>query len=102
MLAASASLGLFTGALSSVSADAEHRKDVIAMGEYLKKQLEDLGVEVRMADVGKQVIEGVELPLPPVILGRFGSDPKKKTVQLYAHYDVQPVCPYLSRMKGAF
>ncbi|KDQ12420.1 hypothetical protein BOTBODRAFT_34393 [Botryobasidium botryosum FD-172 SS1] len=77
-------------AIPSVSADAEHRKDVIAMGKYLQKQLQDLGVEVRMADVGRQVVDGQDLPLPPVILGKFGSDPKKKTVQLYAHYDVQP------------
>lgn len=30
------------------------------------------------------------MDLPPVLLGRYGSDPKKKTVLVYGHYDVQP------------
>lgn len=29
----------------------------------------------------------------PVIEGRYGNDPKKRTVLIYAHYDVQPVDP---------
>ena len=33
-------------------------------------------------------MQGVELELPPIILGRYGSDPKKKTVLVYGHYDV--------------
>ncbi len=34
--------------------------------------------------------DGSELPLPPVILGHLGNDPKKKTVCIYGHLDVQP------------
>jgi len=33
-------------------------------------------------------MQGVELELPPIILARYGSDPSKKTVLVYGHYDV--------------
>jgi len=32
----------------------------------------------------------MKVPLPPVILGQLGNDPKKKTVCIYGHLDVQP------------
>ena len=38
--------------------------------------------------LGKHEMQGVELELPPIILGRYGSDPSKKTVLVYGHYDV--------------
>ena len=28
--------------------------------------------------------------MPPVIMGQLGSDPKKKTLLVYGHLDVQP------------
>lgn len=34
--------------------------------------------------------DGSEIPLPPIILGKLGSDPGKKTVCVYGHLDVQP------------
>lgn len=37
-----------------------------------------------------QLPSGEEIPLPPIILGRLGSDPGKKTVCIYGHLDVQP------------
>lgn len=37
-----------------------------------------------------QLASGEEIPLPPIILGRLGSDPGKKTVCIYGHLDVQP------------
>nr|XP_019957478.1 PREDICTED: cytosolic non-specific dipeptidase-like [Paralichthys olivaceus] len=37
-----------------------------------------------------QLPSGEEIPLPPIILGSLGSDPKKKTVCIYGHLDVQP------------
>jgi len=33
---------------------------------------------------------GEQIPLPPIVLGRLGSDPGKKTVCIYGHLDVQP------------
>lgn len=37
-----------------------------------------------------QLPSGDEIPLPPIVLGRLGSDPGKKTVCIYGHLDVQP------------
>lgn len=37
-----------------------------------------------------QLPSSEEIPLPPIILGRLGSDPGKKTVCIYGHLDVQP------------
>ncbi|KAI2587288.1 carnosine dipeptidase 2, partial [Homo sapiens] len=37
-----------------------------------------------------QLPDGSEIPLPPILLGRLGSDPQKKTVCIYGHLDVQP------------
>lgn len=34
--------------------------------------------------------DGKKIELPPVILGKLGKDPKKKTVLVYGHLDVQP------------
>jgi Cys-Gly metallodipeptidase DUG1 len=43
-----------------------------------------------MKNIGKQILDGKEVDLPPVILANYGNDPKKKTVTVYGHYDVQP------------
>ncbi|KAJ2983433.1 hypothetical protein NUW54_g10637 [Trametes sanguinea] len=77
-------------AIPSVSSDATRRPDVLTMGTWLNNQLQSLGVTTKLADVGKHVVDGQELPLPPIILGRIGDDPSKKTVLVYGHYDVQP------------
>lgn len=34
--------------------------------------------------------DGSILDLPPVLFGKLGNDPSKKTVMLYGHLDVQP------------
>lgn len=75
----------------SVSAEAKHRKDVLAMGQYLEKTLQKYGVETRTADLGTQHLEGQTIPLPPALLGRLGNDSAKKTILIYGHFDVQPV-----------
>jgi Cys-Gly metallodipeptidase DUG1 len=62
------------------------------MAAFLKSELESLGVKVTLVELGKQILDGQEVQLPPAILGEFGNDKSKKTVGLYAHYDVQPVC----------
>lgn len=38
----------------------------------------------------KKMHDGSLLDLPPVLFGKLGNDPKKKTVMLYGHLDVQP------------
>ena len=59
------------------------------MSAWLDQQLQDFGVTTKLVDLGEQT--GENLHLPPAILGRIGEDPKKKTVLVYGHYDVQPV-----------
>lgn len=42
-----------------------------------------------MEEIGIQVTKYSVKPAP-VLVGRFGNDPEKKTVLIYAHYDVKP------------
>ncbi|KAK4054442.1 hypothetical protein OIV83_000936 [Microbotryomycetes sp. JL201] len=77
-------------AIPSVSGDAKYRPEVHRMGAWLQGELEKLGVEVRSVPLGKQNLDGQVVDLPPVLLGQLGSDPKKKTILVYGHYDVQP------------
>lgn len=82
----------------SVSGDASYREHVFAMADFLVGELESLGVSVTKVDLGKQVLDGEEIQLPPALLGKLGDDPKKKTILLYAHYDVQPVRVFLLKV----
>ena len=75
-------------AIPSVSADPARRHDVVRMGEWLANELRGLGADVDVRPLGKQA--GSEVDLPPIILGRYGSDKNKKTIMVYGHYDVQP------------
>lgn len=77
-------------AIPSVSGDPAHRKDVFAMADYLASELRSLGASIELRPLGKQTLDGVELDLPPAILGTLGTDPKKKTLLVYGHFDVQP------------
>ncbi|KAH9474594.1 Cys-Gly metallodipeptidase dug1 [Psilocybe cubensis] len=76
--------------IPSISGDPAHRKDVFAMADWLNSQLKQLGVDTKLVDLGRHVMDGEDLPLPPAILGRFGNDSNKKTVLIYGHFDVQP------------
>lgn len=76
-------------AIPSVSADPEMRPQVVRMGNFLVNELQTLGAKVELRELGKQP-DHPELDLPPVILGRYGEDPKKRTILVYGHYDVQP------------
>ena len=79
-------------AIPSVSAEDERRPDVVRMGGFLYDELKRLGAHVEKRPLGKQ--PGKEhLDLPPVIIGRYGEDKKKRTILVYGHYDVQPALP---------
>ncbi|GMG28681.1 unnamed protein product [Ambrosiozyma monospora] len=80
-------------AIPSVSGDESLRPKVVEMAHFLKQELTNLGAQdIQLKPLGKQPppvsTEGLELP--PIVLARFGSDPAKKTVLVYGHYDVQP------------
>ncbi|XP_035672400.1 cytosolic non-specific dipeptidase-like isoform X2 [Branchiostoma floridae] len=78
-------------AIKSVSAWPEVRGEVIRMVKHTAKELEALGATVELCELGMQKHpDGSEIPLPPCILGYLGKDPKKKTVAVYGHLDVQP------------
>uniref|UniRef100_A0A0K0EFW0 M20_dimer domain-containing protein n=1 Tax=Strongyloides stercoralis TaxID=6248 RepID=A0A0K0EFW0_STRER len=77
--------------IPSISAEAEHRKDVFEIIDHTQKELEKLGVECKKIANGKQTLpDGVVLDLPPVLFGTYGKDPSKKTLLVYGHLDVQP------------
>ena len=61
------------------------------MAKFMNDQLQALGVQTRLEDLGTENLDGHELKLPPLVLGKIGEDPKKKTILLYGHFDVQPV-----------
>lgn len=61
------------------------------MTSFLDHELKSVGVETKLVELGEQQLEGKTLKLPPAILGKIGSDTKKKTILIYGHYDVQPV-----------
>nr|XP_002124592.3 cytosolic non-specific dipeptidase-like [Ciona intestinalis] len=79
-------------AIQSVSAWADKRGECIRMMEHTKTEMEKLGCDVKLMDIGTQDIGGESLPLPPIILGCLGKDPDKKTLCVYGHLDVQPAC----------
>jgi acetylornithine deacetylase/succinyl-diaminopimelate desuccinylase-like protein len=67
----------------SISTDSRHIEDVRANAEWLKGQLEDLGLETGLH----------ETPGNPVIVARNEKVEGRPTVLIYGHYDVQPVDP---------
>ncbi|KAG5359976.1 Cys-Gly metallodipeptidase DUG1 [Yarrowia sp. C11] len=77
-------------AIPSVSADAEHRPEVVKMAEWTVDQLKALGAhDIELRELGVQ--EGTEdLQLPPVVLAKYGNDANKKNILIYGHLDVQP------------
>ena len=80
-------------AIQSVSAWPTHRPEVIKMIEWCKSWILKLGGEARLFENPCKVQtldDGSTIPLPPILLGQFGNDPKKKTVCVYGHLDVQP------------
>jgi len=78
-------------AIPSVSAWAENRKDIVRVCEWTAEKLKQLGATIELVDIGEQTMpDGSVIPLPPLVMGHLGNDPKKKTVLIYGHLDVQP------------
>jgi len=80
-------------AVESVSAELERRPQTIEMVHIAEKQLQALGATTELYDnpKGRQTFPGGEVvDFPPIILGRLGTDPAKKTLLIYGHLDVQP------------
>jgi acetylornithine deacetylase/succinyl-diaminopimelate desuccinylase-like protein len=70
--------------MPSVSADSRHRNDVRNAAEFVKSKL---------LAAGADTAELIETKGHPIVFGQKVIDPKKPTVLVYGHYDVQPPDP---------
>lgn len=78
-------------AIQSVSAWPEKRQEIVRMMQWVETRLKELGSTTELVDIGTQTLpDGKVIPLPPALMATLGNDPKKKTVLLYGHLDVQP------------
>ncbi len=67
----------------SVSTQPEHAKDVVACAHWLEALFKKMGLATQIH----------QTPGHPIVLAKTAPDPKKKTVLIYGHYDVQPPDP---------
>ncbi len=70
--------------IPSVSADSTYKKDVLKTAEAVKQ---------RLAEAGADKVEVSQTKGFPVVYGEKIIDPKKPTILVYGHYDVQPADP---------
>jgi len=70
--------------IPSVSARSEHKSDMVKCAEAVKQRLLDAGVDKA---------EVFQTAGHPIVYGEKIIDPKKPTVLVYGHYDVQPPDP---------
>ncbi|XP_066570681.1 beta-Ala-His dipeptidase-like [Amia ocellicauda] len=78
-------------AVESDSSDALKRPEVEKMMEITAEKLRKMGGKVDLVDIGNQELpNGKIIPLLKVVTAQFGNDPKKRTVCVYGHVDVQP------------
>lgn len=70
--------------IPSISAEQEHKDDMVRCAERWKELLLASGAEKA---------ELIETSGNPLVYGEKMVDPKKKTVLVYGHYDVMPVAP---------
>ena len=71
--------------IPSVSTLAEHKPDIRRCAEFLKAELEGLGLTT---------VELKETPGHPIVYGEWLEAPGKPTMLVYGHYDVQPADPF--------
>ena len=75
-----------------MSAWPEKRGEIVKVCQIVAERLKELGASnVELADIGMQTLpDNTQIPLPPLVFANLGSDPKKKTILIYGHLDVQP------------
>lgn len=70
--------------IPSVSADSRHKEDVRRAAQFVLEKLKDAGVDhAELMETGGH----------PIVYGEKIVDPRKPTVLVYGHYDVQPPDP---------
>ncbi|XP_050039688.3 cytosolic non-specific dipeptidase-like isoform X1 [Dermacentor andersoni] len=78
-------------AIPSVSAEKEHRKDIMRVIKETNRILLEQDVHVTTVPLGDQQLpDGSKLPLPPLLLGATRQEPGKNTLCVYGHLDVYP------------
>ncbi|CAG9770388.1 unnamed protein product [Ceutorhynchus assimilis] len=78
-------------AIKSVSAWPHTRQEIVRMMEWAQVRLQKLGATTELREIGNQQFpDGTVLKYPPILLGKLGNNPNKKTVLVYGHLDVQP------------
>ncbi len=70
--------------IPSISADPAYKKDILKTAKFVAKSLKDAGLEN---------VEICPTAGYPIVYGDKIMDPKKPTVLIYGHYDVQPPDP---------
>jgi len=75
-------------AIQSVSTDPNRHKEILKAAEFIKKELTYLGFDIKTYEKGNY---------PPLIIAKYylhdGRHQDRKTIGVYAHYDVQPEDP---------
>lgn len=79
--------------IPSISARSEHKGDMVACAEAVKKSL---------LDAGATKAEIYPTAGHPIVYGELITDPSKPTVLVYGHYDVQPADPLELWNSGPF
>ena len=69
--------------IQSVSSDPAKKPESLKTAEFVISKLKELGAETKIVP---NAITGKN----PLLFGKLGSDPGKKTILFYSHYDVQP------------
>ncbi|VIO87242.1 Uncharacterized protein BM_BM7073 [Brugia malayi] len=58
---------------------------------FISEQMEGLGANVELCDIGKQTLsDGSIIKFPPVLFGTPGNDKAKKTLLIDGHLNIQP------------
>src|SRR5690349_5995432 len=70
--------------IPSISADSKYKADMLATAEAIKK---------RLTEAGADKVEISHTKGFPVVFAEKIIDPKKPTIVVYGHYDVQPADP---------
>jgi len=69
--------------IPSISSQSDHDEDTRRAAEFMVGELERLGLEVEVIDLGGH----------PLIYAQTEQKPDRRTLLFYGHYDVQPVDP---------
>jgi acetylornithine deacetylase/succinyl-diaminopimelate desuccinylase-like protein len=70
--------------IPSVSTDEAHQKDILRAADFLAKKLTNIGLEK---------VDVFPTARHPIVYGENIVDPKRPTILIYGHYDVQPPDP---------